>query len=161
MRVADSAVGNLQPVEDMILATGPDGSAPALLDGKVSDHRFQPCAVGVAGIRIGQMRVAAKVESALRIGSAIEHQPFDVGVGDVPGKLPNLRSTRPGLRGDLRTFELAGWMLWKRDPEACGLRTCGDIPAVGVVGVRDPEGGRRVVGRNQLVGGSLTLSAPS
>src|SRR3954471_19819809 len=50
-------------------------------------------------------------------------------------------------------------MFWKRDPEACGLGTCGHIPAVGVVGVRDPEGSRRVVGRNQLVGGILTLGA--
>ena len=113
MRVADSAVGNLQAVEDMILATGPDGSAPALVDGNVFEHGLQPCAVGVAGIRKGQMRVPAKVESALRIGSAIEHQPFDVGVGDVAGKLPNLRSTGPGLRGDLRAFKLTCWMFWK------------------------------------------------
>jgi hypothetical protein len=56
------------------------------------------------------MRVPAKVESALRIASAIEHQPFDVGVGDVAGKLPNLRSTGPGLRSDLRAFKLARWV---------------------------------------------------
>ena len=80
MRVADSAVGNLQAVEDMILATGPDGSAPALVDGNVFDHCLQLLAVPVTGVRIGHMRVPAKVESTLRIGSAIEHQPFDVGV---------------------------------------------------------------------------------
>src|SRR5688572_25134755 len=103
------------------------------------------------------MRVPAKVESALRVGSAIEHHPFDVGVGDVAGKLPNLHSTGPGLRGDLRAFKLTCWMFWKSQPEACCLGTCGHIPAVGIVGVRDPEGGRRVVGRKQLVGGSLTI----
>ena len=59
------------------------------------------------------MRVPAKVESALRIGSAIEHQPFDIGVGDVAGKLPHLHSTGPGLRGDLRAFKLTYWMFWK------------------------------------------------
>src|SRR5688572_66711 len=107
------------------------------------------------------MRVPAKVESALRVGSAIEHHPFDVGVGDVAGKLPKLRSTGPGLRGDLRAFKLTCWMFWKSQPEACRLGTCGHIPAVGIVGVRDPEGGRRVVGRKQLVGGSLTLTASS
>src|SRR5262245_22515398 len=103
------------------------------------------------------MRVPAKVESALRIGSAIEHQTFDVGVGDIAGKLPHLHSTGPGLRSDLRAFKLTCRMFWKSQPEACCFRTCGHIPAVGVVGVRDPEGGRRVVGRKQLVGGSLTI----
>src|SRR5205814_8047997 len=52
-------------------------------------------------------------------------------------------------------------MFWKSQSEACCLRSCGHIPAVGIVGVRDPEGGRRVVGRKQLVGGILTLSAAS
>src|SRR4051794_5131012 len=107
------------------------------------------------------MRVPAKVESALGIRSAIEHHPFDVRVSGVAGELPNLRSTGPRLRGDVRAFELTCWVLWKRQPEACGLGTCGYIPAVDVVRVRDPEGGRRVVGRNQLVGGRLTLRSPS
>src|SRR5579863_2138656 len=123
MRVADRAVGNLQAVEDMILTTGPDGSAPALVDGNVFEHRFQPRAVGVAGIRIRQIRVPAQVEFALRIGSAIQHQPFDVGVGDVAGKLPKLRSTGPGSLTDLCAFKLTRWMFWESHPEACCLRT--------------------------------------
>src|SRR5262249_45027044 len=57
--------------------------------------------------------------------------------------------------------KLTCWMFWKSQPEACCLRTCGHIPSVGIVGVRDPEGGRRGVGRNQLVGSILTLTAPS
>src|SRR6187401_2220067 len=103
------------------------------------------------------MVVPAKVESTLRIGSAIEHQAFDVGVGDVAGKLSKLDSTGPGLRGDLRAFKLTCWMFWESHPEACCLRTCGHIPAISIVGVCDPEGGRRVVGRKQLVGGSVTI----
>src|SRR5215472_5908775 len=102
------------------------------------------------------MRVPAKVEFTLRTGSAIKHHPVDVGVGDVAGKLPQLRSTRPGSLTDLCAFKLTRWMFWQSDPEACLLRTCGHIPAVSIVGVRDPEGGRRVVGRNQLIGGILT-----
>jgi hypothetical protein len=163
MCVADSAVGNLQANEDMILATRPDSSAPALVDGKVLEHCFQPRAVGVGRIGVGQIRVPAKVEFTLRIGSAIQHQPFDVRVGDVARKLPKLCSTGPGFRTELRAFKLTCWMFWESHPEACCLRTCGHITAVSVVGVRDPEGGRRVVGRNQLVGGILTiltLSAP-
>src|SRR5262245_65850641 len=99
MCVADSAVGNLQAVEDMILATSPDGSAPALVDGNVFERGLQPLASGVAGIRKGQIVVTAKVEFALCVGSAIQHEPFDVGVGDVAGKLPEFQSTRPGPSG--------------------------------------------------------------
>src|SRR5438309_9280107 len=102
------------------------------------------------------MRVPAKVEFTLCIGAAIEHQPVDAGVGDVAGKLPQLHSTGPGSLTDLRAFKLTRWMFWESHPEACLLRTCGRIPAVSIVGVRDPEGGRRVVGRNQLIGGVLT-----
>ena len=102
------------------------------------------------------MRVPAKVEFTLCIGSAIEHQPVDVGVGDVAGKLLQLRPTRPGPRTDLRAFKLTRWMLRQSHPEACCLRTRGHIPAVSIVGVGDPEGGHRVVGRNQLIGGILT-----
>src|SRR6185369_5832643 len=98
----------------------------------------------------------AKVEFALCIVAAIEHQPVDAGVRDVAGKLLHLHTTRPGLRSDLCAFKLTRWMFWESHPEACCLRTCGHIPAVSIVGVRDPEGGRRVVGRNQLVGGVLT-----
>ena len=126
MCVADTAVGQFQALEHMILATGPDGSATVLVAGEVFDHRFQPRAVGVAGNRIGQMRVPAKVEFTLRIGSAIKHQPVDVGVGDVAGKLPQLRFTGPGLRTDLRAFKLTRWVFRQSDPEAClppNLRT--------------------------------------
>ena len=151
--VADTAVGQFQALEHMILATGPDGSAIVLVAGKVFDHRFQPRAVGVAGIRIGQMRVPAQVEFTLRIGAAIEHQPVNVGVSDVAGKLLQLHTTRPGSLTDFRAFKLTRWMFRESHPETCCLRTCGHITAVSIVGVRDPEGGRRVVGRNQLVGG--------
>ncbi len=136
-------------------------SAPALVDGKVFQTPLPAWRCWCRRDPYGQIRVTAKVEFTLCIGSAIEHQPFDVGVGDVAGKLPKLRSTRPGSLTDVRAFKLTRRMFWESHPEACCLRTCGHIPAVRIVGVRDPEGGRRVVGRNQLVGGILTLSAPS
>src|SRR5580698_9167794 len=102
------------------------------------------------------MRVPAKVELTLCIRSAIEHQPIDVGVRDVAGKLLQLHTTRPGGLTDLCPFKLTRWMFRESQPEARCLRTRGHISAVSIVGVRDPEGGRRVVGRNQLVGGILT-----
>jgi hypothetical protein len=157
MRVADPAVGQFQALEHVILATGPDGSASVLVAGEIRDHGFQPRAVSVAGIRIGQMRVPAQVEFPLRIGSAIKHQPVYVGVGDVAGKLTQLHATRPGLRTDLRAFKLTRWMFRQSDPEAGRLRTRRHIPAVRLVGVGDPEGGGRVVGRTQLIGGILTF----
>ena len=134
MRVADTAIGQYQAFEHMILATGPDGSATVLVAGKVFDHRFQPRAVGVAGIRIGQMRVPAKVEFTLCIGAAIDHQPVDVGVGDVAGKLLQLHPTGPSSLTDLCAFKLTRWMFWESHPEACCLRTCGHIPAVSMSG---------------------------
>src|SRR5690606_14361018 len=105
MRIPDGVVGQLQVPEDVHLAAGPDTAVAILVGREILDERFLRTGL-VGGIGIGDMRVAADSESALRAGPAVEHQTTEVRVGDVVAELAELHTTRPGIRADLRAFEL-------------------------------------------------------
>src|SRR5437762_13010189 len=64
-------------------------------------------------------------------------------------------STWPGLLTDVRAFELPRRMLRQGEPETCRIGPRGHVVPVDIVRIRDPESGRRVVGRNQDVLGVL------
>src|SRR5690606_17639395 len=106
---------------------------------------------------IGHMRVAADIESALRIGPAVEYETIEVRVGDIAAELADLHSTRPSLCADLRAFELADRVLRKRHPKADLVGARGYIVPVNVVRMGDPEGRHRVVRGDQNILGGLPI----
>src|SRR5262245_50704697 len=105
MRIAVSVVSHLHVPEYMHLAAAPDGAIAVLVGGEILEDRFHRLAVRVSGIFLGHMRVAGNTESIIGRNVSVEHERVVVGVGDVALELAEWRSTRPGLRGDLRAFE--------------------------------------------------------
>src|SRR5690606_39351703 len=99
------------------LAAAPDTAIAVLIGREVVNERLLRPGLA-SGIGIGHMRAAPNVESALRIGPAVEDETIEVRVGDVAAELADLHSTRPDLRTDLRAFELAYRVLRKCHPEA-------------------------------------------
>src|SRR5690606_37532921 len=101
-----------------------------LVGGEFLDERFLRTGL-VGGVGIGHMRVAAYIESTLRIGPAVEYQSIEVRVRDVAAELADLHSTRPGIRADLRALELTYRVLRKGHPEANLIGTRGHVVNVG------------------------------
>ena len=89
----------------MQLTAAPDGAIPVLVGGEILEDRFHRLAVRVSGIFMAGLRAAGNTESAIWRNVSVEHERVVVGVGDVALELAEWRSTRPGLRGDLRAFE--------------------------------------------------------
>src|SRR5690606_9456268 len=158
MRIPDRVVGQLQVPEYVHLPTGPDAAVAILVGREILDERFLRTGL-VGGIGIGHVRVAADIESALRIGPAVEHQTVEVRVGDVVTELAELHSTRPRIRADLSAFELTYRVLRKRHPEADLIGAGGHVAHVRIVRVGDPERRCRVVGRNQDLIGVLAVAS--
>src|SRR5438046_3714036 len=94
-------------------------------------------------------------EKAIRPGAAIHQETVKVRMGGDALELPHAGSTWPGLRADLRAFELARRMLRQGEPETCGIGPRGHVVPIDVVGIGDPERRCRVVGRDQDVFGVL------
>ena len=106
MRIADGVVGQLHVPEYVHLTAAPDGAIAVLVGGEILEDRFQRLAVRVSGIFKAGMRAAGNTESVIGRNVPVEHERVVVGVGDVALELAEWRSTRPGLRTDLRAFEL-------------------------------------------------------
>src|SRR5271165_3414705 len=104
MRVANCVVGHLQVLEYVHLTAGPDAAIAVLVAGEILDDRLHLRALRISGIGKGNMPTDG--EMAIGPGAAVEHERVEVGVADVALELPHPGSTRPGLRTDLRAFEL-------------------------------------------------------
>src|SRR5262245_58470273 len=105
MSIAVSVIVHLYVLEYVHLTAAPDGAIAVLVGGEILEDRFHRFAVRVSGIFFGHMRVAGNTESVIGRNISVEHERVVVGVGDVALELLEWRSTRPGLRGDLRAFE--------------------------------------------------------
>ena len=106
MRVAHGVVGHLHVPEYVHLTAAPDPAIPVLVGGEILEDRFQRPAVRVSGIFKAGMRAAGNTESVIGRNVSVEHERVVVGVGDVALELAEWRSTRPGLRTDLRALNL-------------------------------------------------------
>src|SRR5215472_16871993 len=109
MRIANGVVGHLQVLVHMHLTAAPEAAIPVLVTGEILDDRLHLRAVRVTGIGNGNM--SAGGEMAIGPGAAVEHEAVKVRMGGVALELPHPGSTRPGLRTDLRAFELTRRML--------------------------------------------------
>src|SRR5580698_3376605 len=153
MRVANCVVGHLQVLEYVHLTAGPDAAIAVLVAGEILDDRLHLRALRVSGIGKGNMTTDG--EMAIGPGAAVEHERVEVGVADVALELAHPGSTRPGLRTDLRAFELTRRMLRQGEPETCRVGPRGYVVPVNIVRIGDPESRRRVVGREQNILGVL------
>src|SRR5258707_2488087 len=109
MRVANAVVGHLQVPEGVHLTARPDAAIAVLVAGEILDDRLHLRAVRVSGISKGNMPTGG--EMAIGPGAAVEQETVKVRMGGVALELPHPHSTRPGLRTDLRAFELTRRML--------------------------------------------------
>src|SRR6059058_1038539 len=153
MRVANGVVGQLQVLVCVHLTAGPEAAIPVLVAGEILEDRLYLRAVRVSGIDKGNMPAGG--EMAIGPGAAVEHETVKVRMGGVALELPHPDSTRPGLRTDLRAFELTRRMLRQGEPETCRLGPRGHVVPVNIVRIGDPESRRRVVGRDQDILGVL------
>src|SRR5689334_7169739 len=117
MREADTVVGHLQVLVQMHFTPRPDAAIAVLVAGEILNDRLQLRAVRVSGIRLGN--IPADGEMAIGSGGAITHETVKVRMGDVSLELPHLHPARPGLRTELRAFELTRRMLREGEPETC------------------------------------------
>src|ERR1700691_1769297 len=147
MRVANCVVGHLQVLEYVHLTAGPDAAIAVLVAGEIFDDRLHLRALRVSGIGKGNMTTDG--EMAIGPGAAVEHETVKVRMGGVALELPHPGATRPGLRTDLRAFELTRRMLRQGEPETCRAGPRGDVVPGNVVRIGDPESRRRVFGREQ------------
>src|ERR1700684_1453623 len=115
MRVADCVVGQLQVLEQVHLTAGPHAAIVVLVAGDILNDRLHWRAVRVS--RIGKGNMPADGEMAIGPGAAVGHEAVKVRMGGVALELPHPASTRPGLRTDLRSFELTCRMLGQCEPE--------------------------------------------
>ena len=154
MRVADGVVGQLQVLERVHLTAGPDAAIAVLVAGEILEDRLHLRAVRVSGIGTGTIcPPTAKWPSGLGPRSNMKPSKFEWAV--LPLNSRTLRSTRPGLRTDLRAFELTRRMLRQGEPETCRVGPRGHVVPVDIVRIGDPESRRRVVGRDQDILGVL------
>src|SRR4249919_3823941 len=109
MRVADRVVGQLQVLVRVHLTAGPHAAVAVLVAGEILDDRLHLRAVRVRGI--GKGNVTSSGEMAVGSGAAVEQETVKAGMGGVALELPHLHPTRPGLRTELRAFELTRRML--------------------------------------------------
>src|SRR5262250_1917498 len=100
-------------------------------------------------------------EMAIGPGAAVEHETVKVRMGGVALELPHPGSTRPGLRTDLRAFELTRRMLRQGEPETCRLGPRGHVVPVNIVRIGDPESRRRIVRGKQDVLSLLAIPCRS
>src|SRR4051812_13048201 len=115
MRVADGVVGQLQVLVRVHLTAGPEGAIAVLVGGEILDDRLRERAVRVRGIGIGRM--PADREMAIRPGAAVHQETVKGRMRGVALELAHLGATGPGLRTDLRAFELTRRMLRQGEPE--------------------------------------------
>src|SRR5262245_56588730 len=153
MSVTNGIVGQLQPLVGVHLTAGPEAAIPVLVAGEILEDRLHLRAVRVSRIDEGNMPAGG--EMAIGPGAAVEHETVKVRMGDVALELPHLGSTWPGLRTDLRAFELTRRMLRQGEPEACRVGPRGHVVPVNIVRIGDPESRRRVVGREKDILGVL------
>src|SRR5215831_15132387 len=130
MRVANRVVRQLHVLERVHLTAAPDAAVAVLVAGEILDDRLRQRAVGVSGIGIGRM--PADGEMAIRPGPAVHHETVEVRMGRVALELADLRSPGPGLRADLRAFELARRMLRQGEPETYRVGPRGHVVTVDV-----------------------------
>src|SRR6476619_4092223 len=123
MRVADGVVGELQVLERVHLTAGPDAAIAVLVAREILDDRLRERAVRVRGIGIGRM--PADREMAIGPGAAVHQETVKRRMGGVARELTHDGSTRPGLRTDLRAFELTRRMLRQGKPEPGRIRPRG------------------------------------
>src|SRR6476469_8386685 len=109
MRVANCVVGQLQVLVCVHLTAGPEAAIPVLVGGEILEDRLHLRAVRVSGIGKGNMPAGG--EMAIGPGAAVEHETIKVRMGGVALEFPYLGSTWPGLRPDLRVFELTSTVL--------------------------------------------------
>src|SRR5215475_5847909 len=147
MRVANGVVGQLQALVCVHLTAGPEPAIPVLVAGEILEDRLHLRAVRVSGIDKGSMPAGGEV--AIGPGAAVEQETVKVRMGDVALELPHPGSTWPGLRTDLRAFELTSTVLRQGEPETCRVGPRGHVVPVNIVRIGDPESRRRVVGREQ------------
>ena len=160
MREADSIVGHPQVLEQVQLAAAPDAAMPVLVAGEILKDRNQHLAVRVSRIGIGDMVIAAAdAERAVGLGAAVEHETVEVGMGGVALEFPHPGSTWPDV--GVLAFVRSRRMLRQGEPETRLLGTRGHVVAVDIVRIGDPEGRRRVVGRDQDILGALAGRARS
>src|SRR6185436_12264194 len=117
MRVANGVVGQPQVLVCVHLTTGPEAAIAVLVGGVILDDRLHLRAVLVSGIGNGIMATGG--EMAIGPGAAVHHETVKVRMGSVPLELPDLHSTGPGLRTELRAFELTRRMHRQGEPETC------------------------------------------
>src|SRR5262245_18908200 len=128
MRVADCVVGQLQALVGVHLTAGPEAAIAVLVAGEILEDRLHLRAVCVSGI--DKRNMPAGGETAIGPGAAIEHETVKVRMGDVALELPHLGSAWPGLRTDLRVFELTNTVLWQGEPETCRVGSRGHVVPV-------------------------------
>src|ERR1041384_6621799 len=117
MRIPDGVVGQLQVLVHVHLTAGPHAAIAVLVAGEILEDRLHLRAVRVSGIDKGNM--SAGGEMAIGPGAAVEQETIKVRMGSVALELPHLGSTWPGLRTDLRVFELTNTVLRQGEPETC------------------------------------------
>jgi hypothetical protein len=98
-------VSQLHVSEYVHLTAAPDAAIAVLVGGQILEDRFQRCTVRVSGIFLGHMRIAGNTERVISVDVPVEHEPVEVGVGDVAPEFAEISSTRPGIRADLGAFE--------------------------------------------------------
>src|SRR4029434_2181908 len=155
MRVANGVVGQLQALVCVHLTAGPEAAIPVLVAGEILEDGLYLKAVCVSGIDKGSMPTGG--EMAIGPGAAVEQETVKVRMGGVALELTNLGSTWPGLRTDLRAFELTRRVLRQGEPETGRIGPRGHVVPVDIVRIGDPERRRRVVGRDQDVLGVLAV----
>src|SRR4030095_11533985 len=115
MRVANGVVCQMQPLVGVHLTAGPHAAIAVLVAGEILEDRLHLRAVRVSGIGLGSM--SADGAKTTWPAGAGEQETIKVRMGNVALELPHLGSTRPGLRTDLRTFELTNTVLRQGVPE--------------------------------------------
>src|ERR1051326_837887 len=127
----------------MHFTAGPDAAIAVLVAGEILEDRLHLRAVRVS--RIGLGNKPADGEMSIGPDAPVTHETVKVRMGGVALELPHLHPARPGLRTELRAFELTGRMLRHGEPETCRVGTGGHVVPVNIVRIGDPESGRRAV----------------
>src|SRR5262245_59110770 len=137
MSVANCVVGQLQALVCVHLTAGPEAAIPVLVGGEILEDRLYLGAVCVSGIDKGKMPAGGEMD--IGPGTAVEHETVKVRMGGVALELPHLGSTWPGLRTDLRVFELTNTVLRQGEPETYRVGPRSHVVPVNIVRIGDPE----------------------
>ena len=127
MRKTYGIVRRLQVPEDVPFASAPDAAIAVLVGGEILELRLQALAVRVSRVFLGHVRGAGQPEDVFHVDVPVEHEPVEVGMGNVVPEVAELGTTRPDALADFRVQELTDRVLRQREPEAILVGARGHI----------------------------------